>query len=309
LGVTWGLLATGCGNPTQGNLLGLEQKSELFGSELDAAVPRSQKAVLASRGSSIGTRTYQFVVPSGYDPAKPTPLVVLAHGFGASGPLQELYFQFTSLAQSKTFLYAYPDGLQDPLGARYWNATDGCCDFFHSGVDDVAYLGAVIDDMSSKYNVDKKRVFVIGHSNGGFMAHRLACDLSGRVAAVVSLAGAQWKDPTHCLPSEPVAVAEIHGNLDALISYDGGTSYPSAHETVADWANRNRCTGALTYNGDNLDLDLVLPGAETKVERYTGCPEQGPVELWTIEGGSHIPVLTKYFTQAVYSFLSSHPKP
>lgn len=220
-----------------------------------------------------------------------------------------LYFHFTALAESQTFLYAYPNGLQDPVGMRYWNAMEWCCDFFHSGVDDVGYLSAVIDDMSSKFNVDKKRVYVVGHSNGGFMSHRLACELSDKVAGIVSLAGAQWSDPTRCLPTQAVPVVELHGDNDGLINYNGSANYPSAHETVAVWANRNRCTGALTYSGDNLDLDALLPGAETKIERYTGCPAQGPVELWTIQGGSHIPALSKYFTTAVYNFLSSHPKP
>jgi polyhydroxybutyrate depolymerase len=273
------------------------------------AAPSAAVATRALRGPDpIASRPYKSLVPSHYDATTPTPLVILLHGFGASGALQEDYFHLSALAESRTFLYAYPDGLQDPLGLRYWNAMEWCCDFFKSGVDDVGYIRAVIADMSKKYNVDKQRIFIIGHSNGGFMAHRMACELADTVAGIVSLAGAQWTDPTRCLPSQPVAIAQIHGNLDAVISYNGSANYPSAHQTVDIWANRNRCTGALTYGGDNLDLDALLPGAETRVERYTGCPAEGPVELWTIQGGSHIPTLSKYFTGAVYDFLMAHPK-
>jgi polyhydroxybutyrate depolymerase len=286
-----GLLGSGCG-----------------GLDLAAADPSPVTAGLHGT-SGIGSRTYQYKVPSHYDRATATPLLIMLHGFSASGSLEELYLHFGELAESKTFLYAYPDGLKDPVGLRYWNAMEWCCDFFKSGVDDVAYLRAVIDDMSSKYNVDPKRIFVVGHSNGGFMSHRLGCELSDKLAGLVSLAGAQWNDPTRCRPTQPLAVAEIHGTLDALIGYGGSVNFPSAKQTVDVWANRNRCTGVLTYGGDNLDLDAGLPGAETKVERYTGCPAQAPVELWTIQGGSHIPGLSAYFTSSIYNFLMAHPKP
>ena len=291
----------------------------LYGCGSDSAPePGSDRAALDTPGSAarlayasvspVDTRPYQYKVPSRYDRTKPTPLVVLLHGFSASGSLQELYFNFSALAESRNFLYAYPDGKQDPAGLRYWNAMEWCCDFFKSGVDDVAYLNAVIDDMSSKFNVDPKRVFIVGHSNGGFMAHRLACELSDKIAGIVSLAGAQWNDPTRCTPKQPVAIAQIHGNLDLVISYIGSLNYPSAHQTVSIWANRNRCTGTLTYSGTNLDLDTLLLGAETQVARYSGCPAQAPVELWTIQGGSHLPALSSYFTASVYDFLMAHPK-
>ena len=92
------------------------------------------------------------------------------------------------------FLYAFPDGTRDRLGNRFWNASDACCDLFQSGVDDVAYLTAVIDDMSARFHVDAKRIHLVGHSNGGFMSHRYACDRAERVAAFVSLAGDNYKD-------------------------------------------------------------------------------------------------------------------
>ena len=276
---------------------------------LAQATAALQEATVEVAGlSPVDTRPYQYKVPARYDGTRATPLVVMLHGFSASGALQEAYFNFGALADSRTFLYAYPDGLKDPVGLRYWNAMEWCCDFFKSGVDDVAYLRAVIDDMSSKFNVDKKRIFIVGHSNGGFMSHRLGCELSDKIAGIVSLAGAQWNDPTRCAPKQPIAVAEIHGNLDTLIGYGGTANFPSAHETVEVWANRNRCTGALTYGGDKLDLDKLLLGAETKVEKYTGCPAQAPVELWTIQGGSHVPALSSYFTSSVYDFLMAHPK-
>jgi polyhydroxybutyrate depolymerase len=263
--------------------------------------------------SLIAQRPYHFKLPAGYDPSQPTPLVILLHGYGVSGIIQEGYFRLSSIIDDKKFLYAYPDGLIDSQMNRYWNADDACCDFGHTGVDDVAYINAIIDDVQAKYNVDPKRIFLIGHSNGAFLAHRLACD-APRVAAIVSLAGAVWQDAARCQPSSPVAVLQVHGDADQTISYNGGSTgasggtYPSAHQTVATWADKDGCTPGLVDTGMTLDVDAALAGEETKVERYAGC-RGGAVELWTMRGGGHMPNFQESWPSLIYGFLSAHPKP
>ena len=257
----------------------------------------------------ILSRPYKYKVPKDYDAKKPTPLVVMLHGLSASGELNELVLHLSPLADSRTFLYAYPDGTKNPIGQRFWNATDGCCDFFGSKVDDVGYLTAVIDDLSSRYNVDAKRVFLVGHSNGGYMAHRMACDRSAKIAGIVSLAGAQWIDSTKCRPTGKVSVLQVHGTADTNVAYNGTPLTPGARATVAIWANRNGCLGSLTDTGSRIDIESGLQGAETKVEAYSGCAKEGSIELWTMEGGGHIPVFNAQWPGAIYDFLMAHPKP
>ncbi len=257
----------------------------------------------------ILSRPYKYKVPKDYDAKKPTPLVVMLHGLSASGELNELVLHLSPLADSRTFLYAYPDGTKNPIGQRFWNATDGCCDFFGSKVDDVGYLTAVIDDLSSRYNVDDKRIFLVGHSNGGYMAHRMACDRSAKIAGIVSLAGAQWIDASKCRPSDKVSVLQVHGTADTNVAYGGTPLTPGAHATVAIWASRNACLGPLTDSGTRLDIVSTLAGAETKIESYSGCAKEGAVELWTMEGGGHIPIFNSQWPGAIYDFLMAHPKP
>ncbi len=269
-------------------------------------------------GILVTARPYTLKVPTAYDATKPTPLVILLHGYGASGAVQDLYFDMTPAADAKTFLYAYADGTVDKGGKKYWNATDACCDFDGTPVDDVAYLTSVMDDVAAHYNVDPKRIFVVGHSNGGFMAHRLACEVP-RVAAIVSLAGDMWEDASKCNPSAPVSVLQVHGDADDTIQYDGGTTagsaqggggvYPSAHQTVATWASKDHCTGALTDTGETLSIDTSQPAGKTRVEKYAGCPTGIDVELWTMQGSGHVPALDAVWGDQILTFLSAHPKP
>src|SRR5256885_15247126 len=84
----------------------------------DAALPDEP----GDGGALVAERPYNFVVPTGYDAATPTPLVILLHGYGASGNLQNAYFRGSALANRPTFLFAYPDGTPGPNGDRFWNA-------------------------------------------------------------------------------------------------------------------------------------------------------------------------------------------
>lgn len=265
----------------------------------------------------VKDRPYDLLVPESYDAAKAAPLVILLHGYGASAQVQEAYFKFSPLAASEGFLYAMPNGTPDKDGNKFWDATDACCDFSGRAVDDVAYVNGIIDDVQQRFHLDTKRVYVVGHSNGGFMAHRLACDLSPRIAAVASLAGAQVKDVSKCAPSEPVAVLQVHGDADTVVLYGGGpaltftgsAAYPGAVETTEDWAMLNACDATPVKNPEQLDLDAVIFGTETTMERYLNCKPGGAAELWTIRGGGHVPGLTDAFAERVWAFFKAHPKP
>jgi polyhydroxybutyrate depolymerase len=261
-----------------------------------------------------GDRPVTVYVPHGYDPSTPTPLVMLLHGYGASGDLEEAYLGLDLYSQQRGFLYVHPDGTTDSTGNEFWNATDACCAFAGKPVDDSAYLSGVITQIETYYNVDPKRVFLIGHSNGAFMSYRMACDHADQIAAIASLAGAMWEDTAECKPSGPVGVVEIHGTADMTISYTGGSieghAYPSAMQSVEDWVTFDACNATADTLSPNLDLEASIPGAETKVTKWeTGCRPSSGVELWSIQGAGHIPDFTPNFDPDVLDFLYAHAKP
>src|SRR5690606_28936935 len=137
----------------------------------DAAPPPSEPPPTVFGGE----RPVTLHVPPQYDPAEPMPLVVLLHGYRVSGVVQERFLKFAPQADARGFLYLYPDGTKNSQSLGFWNASDACCDFEGSGVDDVAYLIGLVHEVQEAYNVDPKRIYFMGHSNGGFMAYRMAC--------------------------------------------------------------------------------------------------------------------------------------
>lgn len=254
-----------------------------------------------------GERPVDVLLPTGYDPSQPTPLLLLLHGYAADAAIQDGYFVLSSVAAAQGLVFAAPNGTLDEGQARFWNATDACCDFYASGVDDSAYLESLIDEIGARVNIDPNRVYVVGHSNGGFMSYRMACDHADRIAAIVSLAGATFEDERACGASGPVSVLQIHGTEDTDILYEGGVHgssgvvYPGALESVQRWAQRGGC-GATPVAGEARDLELEIEGAETTVDRFEGC-DGASVELWTIQGGGHIPSLVESFGAQVVTWL------
>jgi polyhydroxybutyrate depolymerase len=255
-------------------------------------------------------------VPKGRDPSGPAPLVVSLHGYGApSGKANAHMLGLEPFADEQGFVLAYPDGRLDSHGHRFWSATDACCDLDHAGGDDVAYVAWLVDDVASKVAVDRARVYVVGYSNGGFLAHRLACDLAPRIAAVVSIGGAAWKDSSRCAPSEPVSVLEIHGEADEMVRFGGGrlfdvpgADYPGARDTVAMWAGKDGCTGALHPAGEPLDFDEAVGGAETTRSTFTPCRDGVSVDLWSVVNGSHVPRASHTGLVAIWAWMQAHPK-
>lgn len=273
-----------------------------------ASVPASSGAAAAAPADPAA-RPYEVVVPSGYDGSAPVPLVLLLHGYSSTGAEISDYFGAQEAADSADVLLVAPDGTPDGQGNQFWDASPACCNFTGTPVDDVAYLTGIVAAVSQEYAVDPGRVYAMGHSNGGFMAHRLACEASDVFAAVASLAGAV--DPDSCDPSAPVSVLQVHGDADEVISYTGGSFpgvYPGAAETVATWAGDDACAGPPDTTGKTLDLESALAGAETTVAAAPGCPEGIGVELWTIAGGRHNPQLSAGFGEAVMAFLLDHPR-
>ena len=167
-----------------------------------------------------------------------------------------------------------------------------------SAVDDVAYLREVINDLARRNEVDADRVYAWGHSLGGFMAHRLACDLADHIAAVVSVAGALSRNP--CTPSRPVSILVYQADDDLDTPTQGNELFAPVADTVAAWRATNRC-----------DPPQTLPTTpEYRTERAT-CEAGTAVEYVLLDEGGHdwvhAPDPVFDWFPHTWQFLQDHP--
>jgi polyhydroxybutyrate depolymerase len=264
-------------------------------------------------------RPVNVYVPAAYDGRTPIPLVIALHGYTSSGSGIDSYFNLTPFADSRRFLYCFPDGLTLRSGGQDWN-----CWFDDPSVasaysipysDDVGFIRGIIQSVAEQFNLDHKRVYLVGHSQGGGMSHFAALRCADLIAAIASLAG----DPAtfYPTPTEPVNVLHIHGTADETVSYTDTLPtaapytplWPGALHLGQIWAAFNGATGRVTDSVPTLDLDTSLPGLDTVITRWKNAPPGGAVEVWSIIGGHHVPSLSASFTPTVLDWLLAHPKP
>ncbi len=263
-----------------------------FCSVLECPLPESLSEV----------RPAQYVVPADYDASKEYPLVVVLHGFGANGPVQSFYMGVTQKVDERQFILVHPDGTEDSTGDRFWWSGASCCG---TPQDDVGYLTDLIEEAETTFSIDPEQVYLWGHSNGGFMSYTMACEVSEHVTAIVSLAGSSFVDGDDCAPrDEPVSVLQIHGDADATISYEDSRFAPGAQTMFDRHADFLGCDRSILGTRDPLDIERLLPGAETTVQFHEqGCAPGTSVELWTITDGPHIPIFNADYADHVLDWL------
>jgi polyhydroxybutyrate depolymerase len=266
----------------------------------------------AGRGAAAAADSSQRLhVPSGG--GNRLPLLVFLHGLGGSGGDLTAGLRLDEMAESLGFAFLAPDGVLDHSGRRFWNASESCCNFDRLEVDHVQLLRDWITRAVSNPRVDPERVYIVGFSNGGFMAYRAACELGTLLRGVVSIAGAGPGEAARCQKEKKLDVVQIHGDRDPIVKFDGGhlftdsrrPRHPSAEASLAYWAKLDGCTGELAPVRD-LDLDPRVPGAETRVSSYGSCGERR-VELWRIVGGDHSAGLSRLSLAAIWDFIQSAP--
>lgn len=254
------------------------------------SAPTSAAAITGdSRGSLISggrTRTYLLHVPPQYNPPRQMALVLALHGRFGDGKSMVSLTHLNSVADQYGFIVAYPDGYQ-----RSWADGRGASVADKAGVDDVAFLSSLITTLSGEYAIDVQRIYVTGISNGGFMALRLSCDLSNKIAAVAVDAATFPVDlAARCAPSHPMPVLLMNGTADPLVPYAGGVvagdrgEILSAAATAEKWQTLDGC--------DSAPALATIPttandGTPVNLKTYDGCSRGAQVQFYTIDGGGH----------------------
>lgn len=233
---------------------------------------------------NLGLRTYTVHLPPGKGPF---PVVVNLHGGGSNPKIQAVQSGMNANADRNHYAVVYPCGTGG-AGLYTWNA-GLCCGFaMQNHVDDVGFIGRVLDDLPSHFAVDTTRIYATGMSNGGMMAYRLACEIPDRFAAIASVATTQGNKPGTFKPTKPMPIIEIHGLKDPNAPFNGGVGPnaqpqpggPPVHHAVMDTVIQWSLIDGYTTPG-NIAFDK---GVFTH-RVYVGS--KATFELYALTNGGH----------------------
>lgn len=298
------------------------RKSLLAAALLAAGVPFTANGQPQSLMHGGLERTYVVRAPRGVTRASPPlPVVVVLHGGGGNAANAEQMTGFTRLVEREQILVVYPNGtgrLRDRL--LTWNAVHCCGSAMTERVDDVGFLGAMLDALAARYPVDPRRIFVTGMSNGAMMSHRAGRELSHRIAAIAPVVGAVFGDETPA--ASPVSAIIFNGLKDTSVPPEGGHSSGAGRRawdgTPARpnldqgnyWARVNGCGNApaLTERGQVLHWTYQ-------------CPSGRAVELYQLRDNGHAwpggrpgsrrgdtPSTALDATEVMWAFFKAHPR-
>lgn len=224
--------------------------------------------------SSGEQREYLLYVPPDLDRTKPAALVMSLHGAGGWPAMQRDVSRWNELADREGFIVVYPAGRDTP-GPRIWHM---------DGDRDPRYVADLIDELRGEYDIDPRRIYVNGLSNGAGMSFALSCRMPDRFAAIGMVGAALLLPSTWCKSTQPVPMIAIHGLQDTAAPYHGGTSWVGPQPFGAflpfgaGWARRNRCSPDVE--------DVVIRDGVTRRE-YTDCANDATVVLYTLRDGGH----------------------
>lgn len=237
------------------------------------------------------TRTYHLLplADAGSDPG---PLVVALHGGGGRGDRldRSTEGQISREAARRGWRVVFPEGIEK--GWSDGRPKNTARDARRAEIDDVGFLGALIEHLVATEAIDPARVYMMGISNGGFMTQRFALDGGGAIAAgaaVTAQVAEVWRDKA---PRGDVSMLWMNGTEDPLVPYEGGQVTVFGKERGAilatdasvEWWGRDLGCGAPTTEA----LPDRDPKDETRAQRSVRrC--QGGLELvrYRIEGGGH----------------------
>jgi polyhydroxybutyrate depolymerase len=268
------------------------------------------------------SREYIIYLPFGYNTTT-CPLLFVLHGGGGTDTGAINLASFNNLAETEKFIVVYPQGID-----KSWN--DGRPTSANQlGVNDVNFFRTLIQNFSTQYKIDAKKIYATGLSNGGFMSSRLGVELGDKIAAFAAVAATVEKNTIYPSISgtNSVSALYIHGTADPLVPFAGGTVTVGAGgviashaEAVGKWVLANNCsTLPVTTNIPDIAAD-----GTTSVRRdFNGGTKGSAVVSIVITNGGHtwpqgqqyvppafIGITSEDFNgvQTVWDFFKAHPK-
>jgi polyhydroxybutyrate depolymerase len=230
-------------------------------------------------------REYHIYIPVSYDGATSVPLLFVFHGYGGNARDLMRWGDMRSVADTAGFILIVPQGYKDHRGSPHWNVGSWT---IGSTVDDIGFIEKIINRTSDEFNLDLKRVYSYGHSNGGYFSFELACQLGNKIAAIGSIGGTMSTESyDSCEPSHNTSVITVHGSSDPIVYYTGGRPYNSKSqvETLRYWVD---------FNNTNISPEIIeVPdsdkndGSQVELYKYDGGTNGTSVHHFKVINGGH----------------------
>lgn len=248
------------------------------------------------------------------------PVVFALHGRNGAGTVLEYRSQLLPLAEREGFIVVFPDGSPRPGDDDlYWDVPPFEVSAKRPPITgDVDFLNIILRRLKQRDLVEHGRVYVIGFDNGGSMAYRLGCTMSGTFSGIVSVGGPMTLP--ECRPDHPLSVLHIHGWRDNIVPWRGGVGqdghlWPDQKQVFLQLSESLSCQGT--------DRVQPVPGTTcqaascTRDARIEFCLDFSTGHTWPGQKGPRIPkaldraprIEAMDATAAAWSFLSSLPDP
>lgn len=282
-----GLAATACGGRGAGDPTSTVSAEASPAAESATGSAGTPTPVATTRRVAVGIshgslefegqrRTYRLFIPSGTSGGQKLPLVVGLHGGLGSGDQFAENSRFEKLAETEKFVAVFPDGI-----GRTWNGGNCCGGAVRQDIDDTGFLAALIERLASELPVDRGRVFMAGHSNGGMMAFRFGCEQPELVLGVAPVAGSL--ELPLCESDGKTNLLAIHGDADQSHPIEGGSGprsiagvdFVSMADSMAHWTRAKGC-----------GPERVSPGDPVTTHAWD-CPDGTVARLLVVAGADH----------------------
>ena len=240
-------------------------------------------------------REYIIYVPEIYQDGDEVPVLFSFHGGGgyASDFIQAN--DMRPLADTANFIAVYPQGAIDPEG--------GTTSWIHKAPtdhDDIFFIEAIINELSTEYDIDQGRIYACGYSEGAIISYELGCRLNSRIAAFAAVSGSMlddyYRDDIYgwgtCSPVHPTAMMLIPGTVDQNphstyegLSYGDMPLYMSANDITTFWSSYNNTDAVPVIT----NVEDVSPNDGSTVERklWLNGDNCSSVQELKVIGGDH----------------------
>jgi polyhydroxybutyrate depolymerase len=228
-------------------------------------------------------RYYAVLRPKGNEQGTNQGVLLYLQSYGSTPNDEMSYFQLHRVADSLGFLIVYPAAYN-----KIWNSGINDNSAWPApSVDDVGFISTLIDTLHFRYGADTNRVYVVGYSNGAFMAYKLAAQLAHRIQSVVAVNGTLTSSTASGYSAQrPIPLFILNGTADPTVPYGGGQpGWFSTASTLEFWRQKNGADSLeSTYNFPNINIS---DGSTVKRFRYVNTEGRRMIWFYYVENGNH----------------------